>query len=218
MNYLYRFLGHAPSALVRSGTTINHDWVKDEGPLCGRSCRLPLFIEAVCNDVKETTTPLVLRVSLRYPRTQFRLSADWVVMKRSYRIAEVAIRVDDLQKASTFYQDVLGFEFHHSEPGVIFLEVGSLETPLGAVGHPQLFALFGRGNNIDVSLSTFDHIAFEIESKFYDQELARFKAMDMVIHERAWPETLPWDGRSFFFRGPEGNVIEIITANHSTAD
>ncbi|NKB50953.1 MAG: hypothetical protein GKR97_01805 [Rhizobiaceae bacterium] len=138
--------------------------------------------------------------------------------KRSYRIAEVAIRVDDLERASAFYQEVLGFGFHHSEPGVIFLEVGPLDSPLGEVGHPQLFALFGRGNKTDASLSTFDHIAFEIQSELYAQELARFKAMDMVIHERAWPESLPWDGRSFFLRDPEGNVVEIIAANLLAAD
>jgi catechol 2,3-dioxygenase-like lactoylglutathione lyase family enzyme len=145
------------------------------------------------------------------------LGGNWMTQKKTYRVAEVAIRVDDLEKASAFYQDVLGFQYHHSEPGVIFLEVGPLETPLGAVGHPQLFALFGRGTRIDQSLSTFDHIAFEIESELYDQELERFRAKDMVIHERAWPENLPWDGRSFFFRDPEGNVIEIIAANRSSA-
>ena len=133
--------------------------------------------------------------------------------KRSYRVAEVAIRVRDLEKSSAFYQNVLGFEFHHKEPGVVFLEVGPLESRLGEVGHPQLFALFGRGDTIDPKLSTFDHIAFEIDNEHYDQELARFNAMDMVIHERAWPETLPWNGRSFFFRDPEGNVIEFIAAN-----
>ena len=138
-----------------------------------------------------------------------------MAQKRSYRVAEVAIRVRDLEKSSVFYQDVLGLKFHHREPGVVFLEVGPLETRLGAVGHPQLFALFGRGDKIDPKFSTFDHIAFEIESEHYEQDLARFKAMDMVIHERAWPETLPWNGRSFFFRDPEGNVIEFITANRS---
>lgn len=139
-----------------------------------------------------------------------------MAQKRSYRVAEVAIRVSDLEKSSAFYRDVLGFEYHHAEPGVIFLEVGPLETPLGAVGHPQLFALFGRGDKIDQSLSTFDHVAFEIDGELYEEELARFKAMNMVIHERAWPETLPWDGRSFFFRDPDGNVIEIIASNRGS--
>lgn len=136
-----------------------------------------------------------------------------MVPKRSYRIAEVAIRVRNLEASSAFYQDVLGFQFHHREPGVVFLEVGPLESSLGAVGHPQLFALFERNDEIDQKLSSFDHIAFEIEGEQYERDLARFREMNMVIQERAWPDTLPWNGRSFFFRDPEGNVIEIIAAN-----
>lgn len=131
---------------------------------------------------------------------------------KAYRIAEVGLRVRDLDGMSAFYQEVMGFAFHRSEPGVVFLEVGPQDSPLGAVGHPQLFALFGRGNQIDPALSAFDHIAFEIDPETYDAELARYKAKDMVIRERAWPDTLLWEGRSFFFRDPEGNVVEIIAA------
>ena len=128
-------------------------------------------------------------------------------------IAEVAIRVSDLKNARAFYQEMLGFRFHREEPGVVFLEVGPLDTPLGRVGHPQLLALFDRGQSLDASISTFDHIAFEVPFDRYETELARFQSRDMVIRERQWPDTLLWRGRSFFFRDTDGNVIELITAN-----
>ena len=52
--------------------------------------------------------------------------------RKGYRIAEVALRVDDLEGTAAFYQEVLGFAFHKREETVIFLEVGPLDSPLGA--------------------------------------------------------------------------------------
>lgn len=129
----------------------------------------------------------------------------------SARIAEIALRVRDLPAMVAFYRDELGFAVHLELNDVTFLEVGPLEGPLGAGGHPQLLALFNRGHPIDPTRSAFDHIAFEIPPEDYDAERARFGDRDMVISERAYPESLPWPGRSFFIRDPEGNVVEFIT-------
>lgn len=137
-------------------------------------------------------------------------------MNRSFRIAEVALRVRDLEKASAFYQDVLGFSPHHQMPGILFLEVGVLESALGAAGHPQLLALFERGSELEPTHSTLDHIAFEIPDDAYDAEFDRFRKQGMVIHQRVWPDSLPWPGRAFFFRDPDGNVVELIAAHLPT--
>ena len=131
-------------------------------------------------------------------------------MTKRYRIAEVAIRVNDLDGMANFYQEELGFAFHKRQEDAVFLEVGPLETPLGNAGHPQLFALFARGFELRNENSVFDHIAFEIPPEDYEAELERFQAKGMVIRERTWPDSLLWRGRSFFFRDPEGNVVELI--------
>lgn len=130
-----------------------------------------------------------------------------------FLIAEVALRVHDLERATAFYQECLGFMFHHSEPGVVFLEVGALDSPLGKIGHPQLLALFSRGRETDPTVSTFDHIAFEVPEDRFEEERDRFRDLKMITNERSWPDSLPWRGRSFFVRDPEGNVVELITAN-----
>ena len=132
-------------------------------------------------------------------------------MTKRYRIAEIAIRVNDLEGMAAFYQEELGFVFHKRQEDAVFLEVGPLESPLGEAGHPQLFALFSRGHELRDEYSVFDHIAFEIPAEEYDTELTRFLAKGMVIRERAWPDSLLWRGRSFFFRDPERNVVELIS-------
>ena len=131
------------------------------------------------------------------------------------RIAEVAIRVRDLETSRAFYEETLGFRFHVEQPGVVFLEVGPLDSPLGRAGHPQLLALFDRGQEVDTGTSSFDHIAFEIPEERYERERTRFHDMGMIIRERAWPDSLLWKGRSFFFRDPDGNVIELITSDRA---
>ena len=132
---------------------------------------------------------------------------------RSYKIAEVAIRVSDLAVSEDFYRNIMGFKFHKRLPEVVFLEVGPLDSPLGAVDHPALFALFKRDRPLNVAESSFDHIAFEVPPEDFAAERARYAEMGMVISERSCPDSLPWNGNASFFRDPDGNVIEIIAAN-----
>jgi catechol 2,3-dioxygenase-like lactoylglutathione lyase family enzyme len=74
-------------------------------------------------------------------------------------------------------------------------------------------ALFDRQIDLDIGLSTLDHLAFEFPNDQYDQVLARFQSLGMVLRQRSWPDSLDWRARSFFFRDPEGNVIELIAAD-----
>ncbi|WP_420627404.1 VOC family protein [Candidatus Leptofilum sp.] len=134
---------------------------------------------------------------------------------RVLQIAEVALKVDDLPTMVAFYQDVLGFEIHLARPHYVFLKIGELDSSLGNVGHPPILGLFDRQIALDVHLSTLDHLAFEVASEHYEEELARFSAKGMVIRERSWPDSLDWRARAFFFRDPEVNVIELIAADEN---
>jgi catechol 2,3-dioxygenase len=125
-------------------------------------------------------------------------------------IAEIGLRVRDLPRMVAFYQEHLGLEIVRAEPTYVFLKVGELSSPLGAVDHPQMLVLFDRGAVLDVSLSTLDHLAFEILSERYAAERERLRALGMIVRERAWPDTLSWRAHSVFFHDPEGNVIELI--------
>jgi catechol 2,3-dioxygenase-like lactoylglutathione lyase family enzyme len=124
--------------------------------------------------------------------------------------AEVGLRVRNLTQMMAFYQEHLGLEIVRAEPHYVFLKVGELSSPLGTVGHPQMLVLFERGVNLETSLSTLDHLAFEIAGERYAAERERLQALGMVVRERAWPDSLAWKARSLFFHDPEGNVIELI--------
>ena len=125
-------------------------------------------------------------------------------------IAEIGVRVRDLAQMVSFYQEHLGLEVVLAKPTYVFLKVGDLDSPLGRVDHPQMLVLFKRESELDVSLSTLDHLAFEIPSERYAPERERLHALRMIVRERAWPDTLSWKARSLFFHDPEGNVIELI--------
>jgi catechol 2,3-dioxygenase-like lactoylglutathione lyase family enzyme len=131
--------------------------------------------------------------------------------------AEVGLRVRDLPAMVAFYQDLLGLEIALAGQNHVFLKVGDLQSPLGAVDHPQMLVLFDRGFEPDIALTTLDHIAFEIPSDQYDQQWERLQARGFALRERSWPDTLAWRARSLFFRDPEGNVIELI-AHDPAAD
>ena len=133
--------------------------------------------------------------------------------KKIINIAEVGLKVEDLGKMIEFYEETLGFQVEIREPYHAFLKIGALNSPLGDVGHPQILGLFERGKPIDITMTTLDHLAFEVPNEEYEGEYERFKAKGMIIRERVWPDTLPWRGRSFFIKDPEGNVVEIIASN-----
>ncbi len=127
-------------------------------------------------------------------------------------IAEIGLRVDDLEKMTRFYRDVFGFKVEIARPTHVFLKIADLPSPLGGIGHPQLLALFDRETDLDIQLTTLDHLAFEIPPEDYEKEREAFTAAGLFIRERTWPATLDWRGRSFFLRDPEGNVLELIAA------
>jgi catechol 2,3-dioxygenase-like lactoylglutathione lyase family enzyme len=88
-------------------------------------------------------------------------------------LAEVSFRVTDLPRAVAFYREVLGLEIVRAYPTMVFLKAGELDSPLGRGGHPQLLVLFDRQVQLDIALTTLDHIAFEIPLEQYPTERQR---------------------------------------------
>jgi catechol-2,3-dioxygenase len=135
-------------------------------------------------------------------------------------VAEVVLNAKDIGKMRQFYQDVVGLEFHSQAPAenptIVFLKIVDIDSPLGRGGHPQLFALIDpyrhpparkRFQGLDVTLSTFNHLAFEISLDDLEAEKRRLESLGVTVHTEQFPAM---QALALFFNDPEGNVIEFI--------
>lgn len=120
------------------------------------------------------------------------------------RIVETGLYVHDLEASERFYADVLGLECLGREAGRhVFFRVGNeavlllfraeatraeAETPHGAEGA--------------------GHVAFGVAVDELERWRARLAERGVVIEQDVeWPR----GGRSFYFRDPSGNLLEIVT-------
>jgi catechol-2,3-dioxygenase len=137
-------------------------------------------------------------------------------MKRVMHIAEVGLRVKDLDRMISFYQDIFGFEIVHQKSNMVFFNVGELDSPLGHGGHPQYLVFFDRDVEPDKTISTLDHLAFEIPLENFESEKARLEKKGLLERERVWTGQGEFlRARSLFFYDPEGNTLEVIAHDPS---
>ncbi len=122
---------------------------------------------------------------------------------------ETGVCVDDLALSSRFYKEVLGLKS--------VLEVDRLHAFALAPG--EVLLLFDR------ALAQYDadseigcvpghrtdgpaHFCFRIAAADYDAWKKHLREQDVAVtSEVAWPA----GGRSFYFRDPEGNVLEMAS-------
>jgi catechol 2,3-dioxygenase len=89
---------------------------------------------------------------------------------------------------------------------------------LGRGGHPQLLVLFDRQVQIDIALTTLDHIAFEIPLEHFQAERERLQQLGLEVSERIWRGEYAWLGaRSLFLDDPDGNNVELIACDPNAA-
>lgn len=137
-------------------------------------------------------------------------------MKRVMHIAEVGLRVKDLGKMVAFYQETLGLEIVHEKPNMVFFNVGDLDSPLGRGGHPQYLVFFDREVELDRTLGTLDHLAFEISLEQFEAEKERLEELELLERVRVWTGMGEFlRARSLFFYDPEGNTVEFIAHDPS---
>jgi catechol 2,3-dioxygenase-like lactoylglutathione lyase family enzyme len=120
------------------------------------------------------------------------------------RILETVLYADDLEAAERFYSHILGLEVDSKKDGIfVFFRLDGamllLFRPERSLANDVIPPHGGSGPG---------HACFAMEEK----ELDRWKVLLVergveIEHEQAWPR----GGRSFYFRDPAGNSLEVAT-------
>jgi catechol-2,3-dioxygenase len=135
-------------------------------------------------------------------------------------IAEISLRVHDLDLMRKFYEQVLGLEVlreiknSHGTVDVVFYTVGAGDDNL-ALFDEKLMDWFTRDKSpqIDPKLTTLSHIAFSIALDDFESEKKRIEQLGIEIIESG---TSSWmHCRMFYFFDPEGNLIEFKSHDES---
>jgi catechol 2,3-dioxygenase-like lactoylglutathione lyase family enzyme len=119
------------------------------------------------------------------------------------RIKETCLYVHDLEKAWSFYHEVLGLPLISYLPGKhLFLRAGSsvllLFNPEDSKLKTSPPAHFGGGKQ---------HFAFEVSEENYAHAKAEIVSKGIsLLEEVTWKS----GKKSFYFNDPEGNVLEIL--------
>lgn len=123
-------------------------------------------------------------------------------------LSELVLIVEDVPKASRFYQDVVGLQFEH-ETGDEWAWFWA-----GKVGDPQRIALH-RGTLLFEEHSPFPeghrfgtvHFAFDIAPEDLDAAVERVRAAGVEVYG---PVDFDWmNARSYYFYDLDGNLLEF---------
>lgn len=125
-------------------------------------------------------------------------------MRALDRVLETVLYVDDLAEAERFYGEVLGLTLDSRKPGLFcFFRVGEamllLFEPRAARAAREVPAHGAEGPG---------HVCFAVPESELDAWAERLRERGVAIeHEQRWPR----GGRSFYFRDPAGNSLELAT-------
>jgi catechol 2,3-dioxygenase-like lactoylglutathione lyase family enzyme len=120
-------------------------------------------------------------------------------------ILETVLYVADIDRAEQFYRDVMALRPIGKEPGRhVFFRVGSGVLLLFRAERTRRSAsLPPHGADGEI------HVCFTIVPDEYDTWKARIREHQIVVEkETEWPH-----GRSFYFRDPDGNLLELANAD-----
>lgn len=127
-------------------------------------------------------------------------------------IAEIALRVHDLDLMRRFYEQVIGLEVlrdnEHSDGTAIFFAVGAGNHHL-ALFPEKLTGWYTRDKSpqIDPKLTTLSHFALSIALDDFESEKKRIEQLGIeIVHCRHLDWMHSW---MFYFFDPEGNLIEF---------
>jgi catechol 2,3-dioxygenase-like lactoylglutathione lyase family enzyme len=124
---------------------------------------------------------------------------------RLTRVLETVLYFADQERSEKFYRDVLGLKLLDREPGrSLFFRAGdSVFLLFDGAQSSRAGALPPHGATGPV------HTCFQVPREDYDAWREYLDSSGVpVLHEARWPR-----GRSFYFRDPDGNLLEMADAD-----
>jgi catechol 2,3-dioxygenase-like lactoylglutathione lyase family enzyme len=123
-------------------------------------------------------------------------------------VAEVALYVTDLERATEFYTEVLGLPMTAAFGDARFFQTGPHSTLI-------LFTIEGIRNRVSVipshGATGEQHVALAVPTAEMDAWRERLKAHRVEIeHEQDWSQGT----HSIYFRDPDNNSLELIEDRH----
>lgn len=119
------------------------------------------------------------------------------------QIKESCLYIHDLESAKKFYHGILGLSLvDYAEGRHLFMRVGPSMllcfNPDKTIHEKELPPHYAKGNQ---------HIAFECAKESYEAWKSKILSSGIPVeHEASWGKSY----RSFYFRDPEENVLEIV--------
>ena len=134
-------------------------------------------------------------------------------MSRKIRgLAEIALRVKNLDAMQNFYKEIVGLELMRRFDNIAIFRIAE-----GFRGHTQILGLFDRSGNddykgLEIEKTTSDHFAFTIALEDFKAEKERLESHGVAVETQvhAW---VKW--HSLFFNDPEGNRVEFVCYDDS---
>ena len=135
-------------------------------------------------------------------------------------IAEISLRIHDLDLMRRFYEQVLGLQVLQENKNsdgaviVVFYSVGAGDDNLALFDEKLVdWTTRDKSPQIDPKLTTLSHIALSIVLDDFESEKKRIEGLGIeIVHSSTW---LSMHYRMFYFFDPEGNLIEFRSHDES---
>lgn len=125
------------------------------------------------------------------------------------RVLETALYVDDLERARSFYETVMGLEVMVSDARLVAIDAGGGSVLLlFRRGASAAAADDGRGTIPGHDGRGPVHMAFAVDARTLDGWREHLEASGVDVEsERRWPR----GGTSLYFRDPDDHLVELAT-------